>query len=345
MDWFKLDLTGLAAATDVIIRTEGPVDTIGRLLDSDGAELADNDDGGVGRNFLIGASLTHGVYYVEVAGYHDGTTGPYRVEAHALDDHGDTSGTASGLPLGSGGRDGVIGPAGDSDLFGFRVPSTTEVWLYTAGDVDTQGRLYRYDGGLELLDFNDDGGRGVNFFIQRTLEPGIYFIEVMGWEDETGYYGVYNRIPDSPGDSASTAQRVELGQVISGKMDEPGDAEYFRLDLSERTNFVVITDGVQGLPVDGQVLDRNGREIDVNIYPWSRGFLVEEDLGPGTYYVKVTESPSFWPRSPGRDSPTAWECLKTSTTRSLSTSVRRRDGVERPDDCGLPVHLPVALGQ
>ena len=177
VDWFKLDLTGLAAATDVIIRTEGPVDTIGRLLDSDGAELADNDDGGVGRNFLIGASLTPGVYYVEVAGYHDGTTGPYRVEAHALDDHGDTSGTASGLPLGSGGRDGVIGPAGDSDLFGFRVPSTTEVWLYTAGDVDTQGRLYRYDGGLELLDFNDDGGRGVNFFIQRTLEPGIYFIE------------------------------------------------------------------------------------------------------------------------------------------------------------------------
>ena len=235
-DWFKLDLTSEASSTDVIIQTDGPVDTVGRLLDSDGAELADNDDGGPGRNFLIGASLTPGVYYVEVAGYHDGATGPYRVEAHALDDHGDTPGTASGLPLGSGGRDGVVGPAGDSDLFGFRVPSTTEVWLYTTGDVDTQGRLYQYDSSLELLDFNDDGGRGTNFFIQRTLEPGICFIEVMGWEDETGYYGIYNRIPDSPGDSVTSAQWVELGQIKLGKIDEPGDEDYFRLDLAERTN-------------------------------------------------------------------------------------------------------------
>ena len=68
VDWFKLDLMSEASSTDVIIRTEGPVDTIGRLLDSDGAELADNDDGGVGGNFLIGANLTPGVYYVEVTG-------------------------------------------------------------------------------------------------------------------------------------------------------------------------------------------------------------------------------------------------------------------------------------
>ena len=66
VDWFKLDMTGMAAATDVIIQTDGPVDTVGRLLDSDGAELADNDDGGFGRNFLIGANLTPGVYYVEL---------------------------------------------------------------------------------------------------------------------------------------------------------------------------------------------------------------------------------------------------------------------------------------
>ena len=299
VDWFKLDLTGEDASTDVIIQTNGPVDTVGRLLDSDGAELADNDDGGFGRNFLIGANLGPGVYYVEVAGY-AGSTGPYRVEALPLDDHGDTPGTASGLPLGSGGRDGVIGPAGDSDLFGFRVPSATEIWLYTAGDVDTQGRLYRYDGSLELLDFNDDGGRGVNFFIQRTLDPGIYFIEVMGWEDETGYYGIYNRIPDAPGSSASAAQRVGLGQIGSGKIDEPGDADYFRLDLVERTNLFLYTSGVQGLPTEGQVLDHNGQELDVSIFPWSRGFFVEDDLGPGTYYVKVTDpaaSLSAFPRS------------------------------------------------
>ena len=206
VDWFKLDLTSEASSTDVVIHTEGPVDTVGRLLDSDGAELADNDDGAVGRNFLLGANVTPGVYYVEVTGYH-GTTGPYRVEAHELDDHGDTINTAEVLPL-ERHRTGVIGPVEDSDLFWFRVPTNTEVWLYTTGDMDTQGRLYAYDGSLDLLEFNDDGGRGTNFFIQRTLEPGIYFIEVTGFEDETGYYLLHNHIPGTPGSSVSAAQRV-----------------------------------------------------------------------------------------------------------------------------------------
>ena len=74
--------------------------------------------------------------------------------------------------------------------------------------MDTQGRLYAYDGSLDLLEFNDDGGRGTNFFIQRTLEPGIYFIEVTGFEDETGYYLLHNHIPGTPGSSVSAAQRV-----------------------------------------------------------------------------------------------------------------------------------------
>ena len=76
--------------------------------------------------------------------------------------------------------------------------------------------------------------------------------------------------------------------------------DYFRLDLTKRTNLFVYTSGLQGLPTDGQVLDRNGQELDVSIFPWSRGFLVEDDLGPGTYYVKVTDSAlslSEFPRS------------------------------------------------
>ena len=46
------------------------------------------------------------------------------------------------------------------------------------------------------------------------------------------------------------------------------------------------------MPTDGQVLDHNGQELDVSISRWSRGFFVEDDLGPGTYYVKVTD-PAF----------------------------------------------------
>ena len=75
--------------------------------------------------------------------------------------------------------------------------------------------------------------------------------------------------------------------------------------MVERTNLFLYTNGLQtnglqGLPTEGQVLDHNGQELDVSIFPWSRGFFVEDDLGPGTYYVKVTDpaaSLSEFPRS------------------------------------------------
>ena len=121
-----------------------------------------------------------------------------------------------------------------------------------------------------------------------------------GYEDETGYYAIYNRATSDGGTSIGTATRVQPDAVIAAEIGEPGDADYFRLDLTKRTNLFFYTSGLQGLPTDGQVLDRNGQELDVSIFPWSRGFLVEDDLGPGTYYIKVTDpaySLSAFPKS------------------------------------------------
>ena len=77
------------------------------------------------------------------------------------------------------------------------------------------------------------------------------------------------------------------------------DADYFRLALAESRNLVVHANNpffrydTSGLaipvePLDVTMLDSQGAEISVNILRVSYGVSIEDDFGPGAYYVKVT---------------------------------------------------------
>ena len=68
-DYYKLVLT---AETDVVFHSSGPTDTVGRLDNSSGTELAENDDGYLpigSLNFLVRQTLSAGVYYLRVRGW------------------------------------------------------------------------------------------------------------------------------------------------------------------------------------------------------------------------------------------------------------------------------------
>ena len=66
------------------VKSLGPTDTLGRLLDADGGELARNDDSD-GLNFGITAQVTAGVHYVEVGGFST-RTGPYTLSIEFVAD-------------------------------------------------------------------------------------------------------------------------------------------------------------------------------------------------------------------------------------------------------------------
>ena len=66
------------------VGSNGPTDTVGRLLDADGEELASNDDSD-GVNFGIEADVAAGVHYVEVRGYST-RTGPYTLSIEFVAD-------------------------------------------------------------------------------------------------------------------------------------------------------------------------------------------------------------------------------------------------------------------
>ena len=173
VDVFRLDLQGRA---EVEMRSSGQLDARGTLYDGDGTVIAEDDDAGTDMNFRIVTTLAGGVYYVAVAS--DVDTGSYKMTARirrAGDDHGDTSGASTFLPLGIR-TTGRISPAGDTDAFRLEVADAGGLRVGSTGPADTLGELRNSAGAV--LAVRDDGGHGHNFRIERHVEPGIYYVHV-----------------------------------------------------------------------------------------------------------------------------------------------------------------------
>lgn len=80
---------------------------------------------------------------------------------------------------------GNLETADDVDMFRFDLPVIADVsfWTeYTVDNVDTYGHLY--DSSCQQIEYNDDSGDGLNFFIDRRLMPGTYYVGVHSF----GYY-------------------------------------------------------------------------------------------------------------------------------------------------------------
>ena len=192
VDMFRIDLQGSATLE---VRTTGPTDTRGELLDGTGARiLSDDDSGPAGRNFLVSADLEAGIYYVAVSG----EQGDYAVMARLGDapDHGDTASMATLLtlypeadldrvsPSALLAAPGKIAPTdADVDVFRLDVPEPMDVTVRSAGGTDVTGRLLD----SSLAELAADDGEG-NFRMEARLAPGIHYLEVGG--RETGTYRV-----------------------------------------------------------------------------------------------------------------------------------------------------------
>ena len=173
VDVFRLDLQGRA---EIEMRSSGALDIQGTLYDSEGNVLAEDDDGGTDLNFRIVETLDGGVYYVEVASNVE--TGDYKMTARirrAGDDHGDTSGASTLLPLDIR-TTARIAPADDVDVFRIEVPEEMDLVVASGGPTDTVAELR--DSTDAVLVNGDSGGDRGNFRIQRRVDPGIYYVSV-----------------------------------------------------------------------------------------------------------------------------------------------------------------------
>ena len=183
-DYFSIEID---TQTDVNIFTTRNLDTIGTLYDGTNTFLQDDDDSGEGLNFLISRRLDDpGTYYIEVGSFGSSSIGIGNYTLHVFtDDHSPTTNRATILSLNTT-VSGTIEREGNVDYFSLEIDASTDVNIFTTGNLDTVGTLY--DRTVTSLQDDDNSGEGNNFLISARLDPGTYFIEVRSSGTETGDY-------------------------------------------------------------------------------------------------------------------------------------------------------------
>ena len=77
----------------------------------------------------------------------------------------------------------------NKDVFVFELDRTTEVVFYTQSDMDTYMDIYDENG--EYITGDDDGGKDSNARIETDLDRGLYYLEVMPYEENvSGNYSL-----------------------------------------------------------------------------------------------------------------------------------------------------------
>ena len=291
IDYFRIRIS---TQTSVAIFTTGDLDTLGKLINSVGDVIQSDDNSARNTNFLIqDRNVKPGTYYIEVRSA--GTeTGDYRLrvddEGAGAGDHGDTTKTATALPLNAF-VSGMIDPASDVDYFSIVISTPTVVAIFTVGNLDTIGALY--DGTNTLSD--DDSGKNTNFLILSPLDSGTYYIEVRSTGTETGDYtfSIDSDVGDDDhGNTIAEATTVTLNTTVSGTITPGNDIDYFRLDISTTKFVTIYTTG--GLDTAGSLQDKNGVELTSNDdVVANSNFRISALLNPETYYIGVEESNSL----------------------------------------------------
>ena len=284
-DYFSFTVS---ASADYWIYTQGDLDTVGELLDSNGSHVTSDDYGSVLPNpdgFFMWQKLQSGTYYVKVTGF-GATDEPYILRVRAFPERTGWP-TATDLPL-NGSASGTIDPENDFDFFRLQLSEATEVAIRSSGFPDTIGELYTSRS--QLVSRNDDGylpGGSRNFLIRTQLAAGTYYLNVSSYDDRSdGPFTVYATAIAEPGSTVANAQQLTLGGVAGGSIDPAGDEDYFSLTLGERTH--VIVGGVsRETDLSAQLLDSNSMRAPIDSVHFSRRFVFQGTLDAGTYHLKV----------------------------------------------------------
>ena len=284
-DYFRFEVS--EHRDELLVRTEGDLDTLGTLYDSSGRVVETAHTGGRRDNFLIRRTVDAGEYYVRVSTY--GKKGAYALRVGG-DDHGDTRFAATWVALPSETTGFIHGPD-DVDYFRFEVSSPSMVQARGTGALDTIGTLYD-SAGTEIA--TNDGESGIyQFNIRRELSAGTYYFRVRGQGSEIGGYALRLSIytDDDHGDMRSDATRIALPSETTAKIYPRDDVDIFRFEVSKRGTVAVYATGdipyMKGVlyGVGGIVGLNDGLEDDGSLI--RAVFLIRRELDVGVYYVAV----------------------------------------------------------
>ena len=175
---------GMTVVIDVDAEVDGSdLDSIVYLYDDEWQGI-DYDDDTDGVDPYLTAHVTHHTYYIVVEAYYD-TAGPYTlridtrpIEAELID-----------IPYSA---ETEIAVAYESHLYVLELRDEATIVIDIDAEAigsDLDSYLYLYDSDWTELQRDDDTD-GSDSYIEETLEPGTYFIEVKGYSDSVGDYSL-----------------------------------------------------------------------------------------------------------------------------------------------------------
>lgn len=221
------------------------------IYDTNGNQLAVNDDGGESLNSILFYTPSQsGDVFVAASTFADQGQGRYRLDATAsaapADDVGNDRGTRGAIRAGAT-VNGEIEYEGDVDWYRLRA-STTQRYRVTLNS-DTSSSNPLADPYLRVIDrdgndiaTNDDHA-GLNSQLEFTpSRNGDVYIEASGLGGSyAGAYTLTVAAEDAPHDgvpgNADTRARLNIGQTINNTIDFTGDTDWYRVRLTEGESY------------------------------------------------------------------------------------------------------------
>jgi hypothetical protein len=254
-DWFRLSVRSgqlyrVALAGDGADPLSDPLLVI---LDSDGNELASNDDSnGTLNSYLEYAPTQSGEVFVVAQGF-GGATGGYKLRADASalppDNAGNDESSRTRLSIGQT-QTGALDYTADVDWFRVRLEGGQSYRFAASspeGERNFDPMVIAHSRSGEELASDDDGGEGLNSYLEFTApESGDYFIEVRSFaEGAAGDYTLSASAGDIPADSSTDAVLSADGDYRPGMLSPAGDKDWHRINLAQGQSFRVNVDGAQ----------------------------------------------------------------------------------------------------
>ena len=316
---YQIDLRGSPSSLGTLS------DPLVRIIDSNGASLAEDDDSGTGlESKLEYTAVSSGTVYIEAGAFSSRQTGTYQIDvvsASSSDDQPNAIGNNSSLTIGSV-QTGDIEEVGDVDVFSLSVDAGTTYTIDQKGFFSSVGTLQDTlltlrDGNGSILAQNDDGGFRLESQISYVAaNTGIVYVEADAFGSNTGTYEISVGSSSNSGDQANGPGAgltvISPGTSITGDLEVGGDKDVFSLSLAAGATYQIdlrgstsglgtLTDPLlRILDADSQVLAENddggqGFESSISFTATTGGEVFIEagafsTSQTGTYQVDVAQT-------------------------------------------------------
>ncbi len=249
----------------------GLSDPLLRVVDSEGADVAYNDDDeglNSGLDFVPGRS---GTFYIVAAAFGDAHSGAYTLSVVGTrlpnDPASADTNTRGRVRVGET-VNSQLDYAGDRDWYRIRLNEgdTYRFGLNSDGESPLNDPLLRlYDSRGNEVASDDDGGGNLNSLLEFTApSTGTYFVEAADFnQGGTGGYALSVREGDIPADASTDMRLSTEGDYRESMLSPAGDRDWYRLTLSEGQSVrIALSSTMQdGLDTLGVLYDAQGQEI------------------------------------------------------------------------------------